>query len=170
VKPASAARQRLVYARLMGVRRATAEDWQALRELRLRALADSPDAFLATLAEAEQRSEDEWRDWGSGGVIFVDDAFDGMAGGFVTGEGDVMLWGMWVSPERRGSGLAEALARAVIEWARAERVPRVVLWVVIGNAPAERFYERLGFTPTGVTAQLRNGLDRELALALARAL
>ena len=150
----------------MDVRRATAEDWEELRDLRLRALEDSPDAFLSTLAEAQARTDDEWREWGSGGVIFVDDAFGGMAGGFVTDDGDAMLWGMWVAPERRGSELAEALARAVIEWARAEGVPRVVLWVVIGNAPAERFYERLGFRPTGVTARLRNGLDRELALDL----
>jgi GNAT superfamily N-acetyltransferase len=148
------------------VRRGTSEDWRELRELRLRALADSPDAFLATLEEAEARSEEDWREWGSGGVIFVDDAFTGVAGGFVTEEGDAMLWGMWVAPERRGSGLADALARAVIDWARGQGVPRVVLWVVIGNTPAERFYRRLGFTPTGVTAQLRNGLDRELALPL----
>jgi GNAT superfamily N-acetyltransferase len=148
------------------VRRATSEDWRELRELRLRALADSPDAFLTTLAEAQERSDEEWREWASRSVIFVDDVFDGMAGGFVTEEGDAMLWGMWVAPERRGAGLAEALARAVIDWARGDGRPRVVLWVVIGNVPAERFYERLGFRPTGVTAQLRNGLDRELALPL----
>ncbi len=132
----------------------------------MRALADSPDAFLATLTEAQARTDEEWRDWSARGVIFVDDAFDGMAGGYVTDDGHAMLWGMWVAPERRGSGLAEALARAVIEWARTEGVPRVVLWVVIGNTPAERFYQRLGFRPTGVTARLRNGLDRELALDL----
>jgi GNAT superfamily N-acetyltransferase len=148
------------------IRRAEAEDWQGLRDLRLRALADSPDAFLATLEEAKARSDEEWRNWGQDGVIFVAEPFDGMAGGFVTDEGDVMLWGMWVTPERRGSGLAETLARAVIDWARGEGAPRVVLWVVIGNAPAERFYERLGFVATGVTAKLRNGLDRELALDL----
>jgi RimJ/RimL family protein N-acetyltransferase len=56
----------------------------------------------------------------------------------------------------------------VIEWARGKGVPRVVLWVVIGNTRAERFYERLGFRATGVTAKLRNGLDRELALDLQR--
>jgi GNAT superfamily N-acetyltransferase len=148
------------------IRRAEAEDWQGLRDLRLRALADSPDAFLATLEEAKTRSDEEWRNWGQDGPIFVAEPFDGMAGGFVTDEGDVMLWGMWVTPARRGSGLAEALARAVIDWARGEGAPRVVLWVVIGNAPAERFYERLGFVATGVTAKLRNGLDRELALDL----
>ncbi len=73
---------------------------------------------------------------------------------------------MWVTPERRGTGLAEALARAVIEWARGLGAPRIVLWVVIGNVAAERFYGRIGFAPTGVELEMRNGRDRELALDL----
>src|SRR3954449_1869374 len=143
----------------MTVRRASADDWQRLRDLRLRALADSPDAFLTTLEEASVRTDDEWRAWSASSVIFVDDAFTGMAGGFVQEDGVPMLFGMWVAPERRGSGLAEALARAVVEWARALGAPRLVLWVAIGNAAAERFYERIGFVPTGVEADLRNGRD-----------
>jgi hypothetical protein len=33
----------------MEVRQARAADWESLRELRLRALADAPDAFASTL-------------------------------------------------------------------------------------------------------------------------
>jgi RimJ/RimL family protein N-acetyltransferase len=150
----------------MTVRRALPEDWQELRELRLQALADAPDAFLTTLDEARARSDSEWREWIENTVVFVDDEFAGMAGGFVQEDGIPMLIGMWVAPERRGTGLAEALALAVIEWARALGAPRIVLWVVIGNVAAERFYERIGFVPTGVEADLRNGRDRELAFAL----
>jgi RimJ/RimL family protein N-acetyltransferase len=150
----------------MIVRRASTEDWQQLRELRLRALADSPDAFLTTLDEARARTDSEWREWAESTVVFVDDEFTGMAGGFVQEDGIPMLIGMWVTPERRGTGLAEALARAVIEWARGLGAPRIVLWVVIGNVAAERFYERIGFAPTGVELEMRNGRDRELALDL----
>ena|SRR2546421_1641766 len=150
----------------MSVRRALVEDWRELRGLRLRALADAPDAFLTTLAEASARSEDEWREWVENTILFADDEFTGMAGGFVQDDGTPMLIGMWVAPERRGTGLAEELARAVIEWARGLGAPRIVLWVVIGNTPAERFYERIGFVPTGVEADLRNGRDRELAFRL----
>ena len=150
----------------MTVRRALPEDWRELRGLRLRALADSPDAFLTTIDQARERTDSEWREWAENTVVFVDDEFTGMAGGFVQDDGTPMLIGMWVAPERRGTGLAEELARAVIEWARGLGAPRIVLWVVIGNTPAERFYERIGFVPTGVEADLRNGRDRELAFRL----
>jgi RimJ/RimL family protein N-acetyltransferase len=150
----------------MRVRRASGDDWERLRDLRLRALADAPDAFLTTLEEACARTDDEWRAWAESTVVFVDDGFTGMAGGFVQADGTPMLIGMWVAPERRGSGLAEALAGAVVDWARGLGAPRIVLWVVIGNAPAERLYERVGFVRTGVEAEMRNGRDRELALDL----
>ncbi len=115
---------------------------------------------MTTLADVQDRNDDEWREW------TARDEFTGMAGGFVQEDGIPMLVGMWVAPERRGSGLAEALARGVIEWARGLGAQRIVLWVVIGNARAERFYDRLGFAPTGIEMEMRNGLDRELALDL----
>lgn len=39
----------------------TPEDWVEFREIRLRALADAPDAFGATLAEAQEQTEEGWR-------------------------------------------------------------------------------------------------------------
>jgi hypothetical protein len=45
----------------MEIRRAQAADWETLRQLRLAALADAPDAFASTL-EAEVAHPDEvWR-------------------------------------------------------------------------------------------------------------
>lgn len=42
-------------------RQADADDWEDLRDLRLRALGDTPEAFGTTLAQAAARSDDEWR-------------------------------------------------------------------------------------------------------------
>ena len=42
----------------MEIRRATVDDWEASRDIRLRALAESPDAFLSTL-EREAAFDDE---------------------------------------------------------------------------------------------------------------
>jgi len=51
----------------MEARQAQAADWETLRQLRLRALADAPDAFASTL-EAEVASPDEvWRQRAEGG-------------------------------------------------------------------------------------------------------
>jgi hypothetical protein len=51
----------------MQARQARAADWEALRRLRLRALADTPDAFASTL-EAEVALPDEfWQQRAEGG-------------------------------------------------------------------------------------------------------
>jgi GNAT superfamily N-acetyltransferase len=156
----------------MEIRRVRADEWEALRDLRLRALEDAPDAFATTLDEARGDTDEDWRDWclaaarSDRSAVFVAVDFDGMAGGFVREEGDVLLFGMWVAPERRGSGLADALVEAVLEWSRSLGMPRVALWVVDGNVRAERFYRRLGFEPTGVRKPLRDAFDSELALRL----
>src|SRR5262245_36055761 len=42
------------------VRRFTPAEWRKYRELRLRALADSPDAFGSTLAQEQGRPEADW--------------------------------------------------------------------------------------------------------------
>ncbi|MGY0536566.1 hypothetical protein ACW14X_03545 [Nocardioides sp. YJ-D4] len=43
------------------VRTIAADDWSLLRNVSLQALADSPDAFRTTLAEAQALPEDFWR-------------------------------------------------------------------------------------------------------------
>jgi hypothetical protein len=40
------------------IRRFAAHEWQSYKNLRLRALADSPDAFGRTLAEAQEYADD----------------------------------------------------------------------------------------------------------------
>ena len=42
------------------IRRITPDDGVLLAELRLRALADAPDAFSSTHAEASRQSADDW--------------------------------------------------------------------------------------------------------------
>ena len=44
------------------VRQATAEDWPAVRAVRLRALADAPGAFASRLEDERDRPESAWRD------------------------------------------------------------------------------------------------------------
>ena len=61
----------------------------------------------------------------------------------------VHLMAMWVQPEARGAGGADALVAAVVAWAESERATTVRLDVVHGNLRARRFYERVGFTATG---------------------
>jgi GNAT superfamily N-acetyltransferase len=48
----------------------------------------------------------------------------------------------------RGTGIAEAIVHAVVEWAVSEGGDAVVLWVGDGNNRARRLYERMGFIET----------------------
>ena len=69
----------------MEIRSTTGDDWELVRDVRLRALAEAPLAFGSTLADERDRSEDEWRRWaGRGrsgdGVMFVADGGDRFVG------------------------------------------------------------------------------------------
>lgn len=136
------------------VRRLTGEDWRTWRRLRLAALADAPGVFHGDPAEERAYDETRWRAWTEDGVKAV--AFDpdgpvGVAAGRVPAgrAGAVELFGMWVRPRARGGRIAERLALEVVAWAREAGRPRVELWVIAGNEPAERLYRRLGFRDTG---------------------
>lgn len=59
-----------------------------------------------------------------------------------------------VAPDHRGSPAATRLAEAVVAHCRSEGAVAVRLWVADGNPRARRFYERLGFTPTGLRQPL----------------
>lgn len=147
------------------VRRIRADDWRELRDLRLRALRDSPTAFGSTYAQESQRTEDHWRAWarrsadGVEQVLFVV-AADGALRGMVRGVPDageaalVHLYGMYIDPETRGHGRGRALVEAICTWARERGSRRVVLDVTVTNARAIRLYETCGFIRTGSVSPL----------------
>ena len=140
---------------MIEVRRALPADWKVLRDIRLRALAESPWAFASTLAREEAFGEQDWRRRLEHGHCFLAWA-DGRPVGCVAGFADEELpqeqhlVAMWVEPAHRGTSAATELVEAVCRQARADGAVAVRLWVVDGNARARRFYERLGFTTTGL--------------------
>jgi ribosomal protein S18 acetylase RimI-like enzyme len=141
--------------------RAAPGEWERVRRVRLRALADTPDAFGTTLAQDEARPDDQWRARlaDSHAATFVASA-GGEDVGLVTGRpyeevaGSAGLFGMWVAPSQRGRGIAGELVDAVVAWARASRFERVLLDVADANAAAIALYASKGFEPTGVTGSL----------------
>jgi len=61
----------------------------------------------------------------------------------------VEIISMWVSSTARSRGVANALIRAIADWARGEGRTDVVLNVVESNAVAIRAYERAGLSVVG---------------------
>jgi pimeloyl-ACP methyl ester carboxylesterase/ribosomal protein S18 acetylase RimI-like enzyme len=141
----------------METRQVGAADWEALRELRLRALADAPEAFASTLEAEAAFPAEIWRRRAEGGPASA--SFLAREGGADVGlasifaepdaPGRMHLVSMWVDPRHRRRGVGRALADQALRWAAEGQAREVVLWVVDQNAAARALYERIGFRSTG---------------------
>ena len=139
------------------LRAVTAEDWELAKCVRLAALADTPDAFEATLAEELQVPESSWRaraqDSAAGRTsrCFLaqrEGVPCGMAVGVLNESTQrVTLNAMWVAGNVRRRGIGRALVRAVCDWARSRGALGVDLEVTQSSASARALYAALGFTP-----------------------
>lgn len=153
------------------IRRIGHDDWALLRDVRLRALADCPDAFAATLEQARAQPEAVWRERaaspGPTMVAIEDGRGVAMGGVFVPADGAAAyVWGMWTAPEARGRGYAAAILRELLAWCR-ERGLELRLHVTEGNDIARNFHVAHGFRSTGAWEPLREGATlrvEELAL------
>ena len=137
------------------IRQVLRDDWERLRDVRLLALAEDPEAFLETHAEASKFPDARWQeratpaDESSSFVVERDGRFDGLVSCFVAADpATVFLVAMWVAPELRGTGIARALVERVVDWAGRHGAARVCLSVESSNDRAARLYENCGFTET----------------------
>jgi len=145
------------------VREARADDWIVWRDLRLRALADAPDAFGETLADARRLSEAQWR----GHVAARPDAAPlivehrgtpaGMVVVVATTPVVAPLSAEWVAPETRRLGAGGDLVRAALRWARARAILDVRLHVSETEPGARALYAAHGFRADGRDQVLRPG-------------
>ncbi len=147
------------------VHRVTVADAARMRALRLEMLADTPLAFLETVAQAAARSHEGYRQriaQASAGrrlAQFVADPggrsrLIGHAGGTVLPEspGETVVFAVYVTPAYRGGKVLAELIDAVAGWSRQCGRDRLMLEVVTGNGRAVRAYEKLGFEDTGERA------------------
>jgi ribosomal protein S18 acetylase RimI-like enzyme len=61
-------------------------------------------------------------------------------------EGTALLAYVFTAADHKGRGLGEGLTRLVMHSLAQAGRERLHLWVTAGNVPAERIYDRLGFT------------------------
>jgi GNAT superfamily N-acetyltransferase len=140
------------------------DDWAVFRRIRLAALTEAPQFFGSTLAEAQARTESDWRRALSDRAQFVAQ-WDGTEVGTVAGmpdpeRGGVHLISMWVAPSARGTGVSDLLVRAVLDWAVGGGHDVVHLEFAEHNAFAERLYLRNGFVRTGGSGPIAPGDPR----------
>jgi dihydropteroate synthase len=160
----------------VSVREALPADWRTWRELRLRALADAPEAFGEVHAEVAAREEKAWHDAVAPrtGVVRYLAERDGAPVGMMvvaldpTDATRAHVYAMWVAPEARDRGIGGELVRAGLAWARRRAALDVELRVGERQAAAGRLYLRCGFAPTGERRVLRPGSAIESEVLAAR--
>jgi ribosomal protein S18 acetylase RimI-like enzyme len=131
-------------------------DLPLYRPMRLEALRRHPEAFGSSVEE-EQDSDMSRMIGGPPNMTlggFVNDALVGSLGLVVSPKlkqrhkGHII--GVYVVPEWRRTGLAQALLDRMVKEARSSGLTVLTLSVTAGNASARRVYEHAGFTVYGV--------------------
>lgn len=137
----------------MQPRELRSEDWEELRELRLKALRESGNSFLSNYGRESAYKPGAWVAEFERGHWWVLPDDDGSAAGLIgaaKAEGRWYLEYLWIDPAKRRRGLAEKLTDHVIgHLADAEGADDVALWVIEGNDAAKSLYEKMGFAEEG---------------------
>ena len=132
----------------------TEKDWPRLRDIRLSALRDYPNGFLASHDREVAYGEEDWREEFSRGewnIVLADDLDVGLLG--VTRVPDMppqecYLEYLWVAPWVRRRGVASLLLSRVLDRLRESGVHTVWLYILDGNDRARGLYQAFGFQTT----------------------
>ncbi|MEU6355749.1 GNAT family N-acetyltransferase [Streptomyces sp. NPDC047072] len=177
------------------IRSVRAEEWAAVKELRLAALRDPVAhlAFLETYEEAVVYSDAFWQErtargaaegsgvrqlvaegadgrWLGTLVVLLEEAGSTDWAGFPVERRQGHLVGVYVRPEARGGELTKALFAAGIDSAWEAGAERVRLIVHEDNGRAQGLYRKVGFVPSGVRVALPQAAgESELEFVLERA-
>jgi ribosomal protein S18 acetylase RimI-like enzyme len=137
------------------IRQLTERDAASFRVLRLAGLQEAPTAFGSSYAAEKDRTVEDFaktigRNYLAGG--FFGNRLVGVVG-FYQSAGEKVahrgnIWGVYVDPAYRGTGIARLLMEHVLAHAKSV-VRQVHLCVVTDNDAALGLYRRLGFVTYG---------------------
>lgn len=137
------------------IRRLTRADAPSYRDIRLEALTNHPEAFFSAAEDFAQRALAELETLLEQMTFYAAVAADGELVGIIAYErGEKRqahrgwVYQVYVKPQMRGSGCAQALLDTIIAHAKLE-VKQLHLSVESGNAPALRLYQKAGFAVYG---------------------
>ena len=156
----------------MRIRKLESHEIALHRELRLRALRESPESFRDTAEQVERQPSSYWTDLTRSvtepdrHIMFL--AYEGDAVvGSIYGLRDrerrdsARIGGTWVAPSHRRRGVGRELVEAVISWAREQGFSHLALWAPSANPAALELYRQAGFKDTGRRKPLRNNSSHE---------
>ena len=159
------------------IRSLAAHEGLILKQLRLAALKESPDAFSPTLDAVDRQDDDYWRQSAQRTAeaprfnIFIAER-EGRFVGLVSGNADAKQTGhigmMWADPDVRGQGIGKKLLGHVMDYLKDLSCRSIELTVTETNQTAINLYENVGFAFTGNDVPLRAGSNlqnRQMRLA-----
>lgn len=125
-------------------------EWSVYRDVRLRALAESPDSFTETLAEEADRDEQFWRDRMTRSHRLLAERGqvpEGIVslGPYEPEPAAAEVFGLYVVPEARGTGVSWRLVEAAAALATQQDYLQLYYWVGTDNGRAVGFAYNFGF-------------------------
>ncbi|MBT3603384.1 MAG: GNAT family N-acetyltransferase [Candidatus Latescibacteria bacterium] len=157
----------------MTIRALQSNEVDLCRMLRLRALADAPEAFGVTYSEAVFYDSAYWTKFIQS---FTPPSKQRMLlacdGDVCSGSVFAMLDGerkdagrvgdMWVDSKHRRQGFGQALLDAVFGWAKENTFGELWLWCEDGDNAAHRLYQKAGFVYSDNRDTTREKIDKDL--------
>ena len=145
----------------MVIRPTSLADATAYRALRLEALRLHPTAFASDYVTDVNKPVEFWQQrlqlHEGKDMLLVAESQDALVGmcGIRRAEGvkyqhNATIWGVYVRAEWRGKGVAEALLKGCMAWAKDHAITIVKLGVSTNNPSAIKFYLKCGFSIYGV--------------------
>ena len=142
-----------------------APDWQVLRDVVIKSLTTSPDAFLTTLDQVATRKPRFWQkklrsaQWA---VVQRHGETLGIAAAKQPLKTDecalpdkaCFIESVWIDPCLRRHGVGQRLVTYLIQQRRQAGIQDFYLWVVNHNDPAIRLYDRMDFKRTDRESEL----------------
>ncbi|MGF6599310.1 GNAT superfamily N-acetyltransferase [Paraburkholderia sp. GAS448] len=142
------------------VRRIAADQGAVFRELRTASLREAPYAFGETLEDALSADASTFDATAADHavsmtatsfILYTEGHPAGLIGACFedTAVRRAFVSELWVAPAVRHLRGGELLVNTASEWLASEGALEIYAWVADANRTAMRFYERLGFGPTG---------------------
>jgi GNAT superfamily N-acetyltransferase len=136
-------------------------EWAVYRDVRLRALEESPDSFTATLAEEAGRDEQFWRDRMTRAHRLIAERGTDPQGIVSLGPYEqepsaAEVFGLYVVPEARGTGVSWRLVEAAAALATQQAYLQHYYWVGTDNGRAVGFANNFGFRTTDYRRSARS--------------
>lgn len=130
--------------------------WQDYKRLRLEAVENSPQSFLATAEETNNETQAEWKNKIENMFFAIDekDNLVGMVGCYqekLTKQKHIAnIVSFYINPNFRRQGLGRELIKTAIDFAKTKKeIEKVQLGVITTQKPAIELYKSIGFVIIG---------------------